>query len=363
MTVFERLDMSTLTVRAWSQEDGRRGGLGFIRLHRSSHDWFSRSIDLYCPLPKGRKSSTLQEEKCTCCFNRGSLIDFLNSKLPDAKLKKGFLFTGSSKRDIEQAWKGFMENRQWDPINIDLNANSQKLSDAEQFSGKIQFSEGVADSLISIEDKIVNAARKYEGKLGWIQDISWKISDFKLLFWKSSATINREVQAKHERAQQDISEQDPDYRNRLKMCCWEFCLLVLYDAGIITANQIDIICTIEKKHTKAQVFTDFRLSIVHALYDAFNPKKYDFDWKANPPGKGDLLLFFYNSSSIQNPYHAAISLGGYHYIDLVNSETKNVEIRTLSTKFEIVYKIPAADLSKNIEDFIDTYQGVLIRKG
>lgn len=238
--------------------------------------------------------------------------------------------------------------------------------------------------------KIVEAASKYLNKLKWKMengnDILFRrlASDFRLLFWKSKVTLPKylqdRLQEKYDHARNPDSLPYQDFRidfeaayntrssyecdeTELRMNCWEFCYLVLVDAGIITPQQVDHICSILEIKSRER---DNHLYLPSALIRGklADNQKITARVGAHP---GDILLFAkrepQSQSEILVPRHVVISLGNDQYLELQSCEvsedaSQKVSQKTLNDEF-IIYRIPCEEIAANIDRFIQENKHLL----
>lgn len=208
---------------------------------------------------------------------------------------------------------------------------------------------------------IVENALKYIDKLKYIQSNNTYVvfdpasgstaNDFMLMFCESLAdlpeNIKRAVNNKYLT------------RNFLKMNCWEFCFLVLHDAGLVKKATLDTLCQITEFRKKTFPNT----ATVNALYcDSLN--EYPKASKHNFPACGDVLLF--TKIGEVRPYHAAIAIDddGQYIEHLVNVRKQNLSISRLELFAQHgteIFIVPSHKLKDNILNFIDLNQDYLTK--
>lgn len=228
----------------------------------------------------------------------------------------------------------------------------------------------------ALSDKLVQAAIAYEGKLNWIgskgeynpgdNNIA---DDFMLLFGDSANLIPsnlKQVVAEKYQLIKAKSLKESNYNdnggivNNLSMNCWEFCLLALMDADIVSKEQISKITNIinvERENGNSG------LSLVHALYQ--NPvESYKSFNKECLPNKGDILLFF-PENNLTEPCHAAMCInneGGYIELNGDIFQAGNVQrnsfINNPESKYSAskIFYIPASSIQENVVNFIEKYK-------
>lgn len=120
------------------------------------------------------------------------------------------------------------------------------------------------------------------------------------------------------------------------MCCWEYVLLALFDADLLSR---------EKMERLIGTGSD----LVYALYQEPLSQYELYNNQNKQPAPGDILLFQHGRQ--ERPWHAAISIDNKGtYIDLV-AETTAIKQLT-GVKKSAVYIIPYEKIIKNIDDFL-----------
>ena len=159
-------------------------------------------------------------------------------------------------------------------------------------------------SKLNLNESLIQAALAYEGKLQWAQSMNGYITlnrkianDFYLLFCgiigPIPANVKKAVTEKFQRIKSKSKEAfnpDDEVVNHLYMNCWEFCLLALIDADIISREQISKIAHI------VNVKSDNSVQVPHALYHEPLELYTKFN-KDTLPCPGDILLFFQEKNS------------------------------------------------------------------
>lgn len=202
-------------------------------------------------------------------------------------------------------------------------------------------------------EKLIAAAKAYQGKLLHIVSngkyITFDLTrgnvanDFSLFFANGDddipLTINEEVARRIQAAQNDESDDKASIQTQPNMNCWEFCMLSLYDVGMVSKEQIQRLRRIQLSQN---------IEMVYAFY------KSPLTSYKKLPAKGDILLFQAANRSDARPYHAAIALDENNYIELIKGPVSINRFKLSLT--DKIYCIPFSEVENNIADFIKDHQ-------
>lgn len=225
----------------------------------------------------------------------------------------------------------------------------------------------------NLAQKLLQAAMVYEGKLQWLETsrkyVTFSLerddvaNDFMLLFCDRAgdipSNIKQAVTEKYQRAK-SISPKEyhwKDEDSELNMCCWEFCLLALADAGIISKEHIDSICFIvDISHANGNK----DIISLDALYQ--HPlESYSMLSEKCLPNPGDILVF--KSKTQSCPAHAGICIDeNGNYLELSKKSVKKnslIKHPALENGKNCVYFIPVNSINQNVQNFIEKYKNIL----
>lgn len=191
-------------------------------------------------------------------------------------------------------------------------------------------------------------------------------SDFKLMYWKTGAEIPENILDKvHQKFENALSLTDISEKNKLRMCCYEFCYLILFKSGLLMEDQINDIIHISansmarlpednprgKRVYMPEAFMDGDWSNVNSLVDD------------NLPLPDDIILV---KSIIGKIQHVALSLGGHKFYELNDGVLgeKDLLKNKFESKFESVYLkyyywVSLKDVQNNVTKFIELNRELL----
>ena len=139
----------------------------------------------------------------------------------------------------------------------------------------------------------------------------------------------------------------PTDENQMRMCCWEFCVFVLFQAGLVSSEKIARLLTFIPNRIKA--LPD---ALVQRPFSQYREVTVD-----HPAQPGDLLLFVRNRDCY--PWHAAICLKDHTHIELMCSWTdkgRYYSVKQLETRFyneEKIYCVPVDEAVQNIDRLLE----------
>lgn len=227
----------------------------------------------------------------------------------------------------------------------------------------------------SLERRVVNTGLSYRGLLNHTRDnmesykADWMspASDFKLLFWTSGCDIppriSQNVNEIYERTKKARINKNVIEKDGLNMCCWDFIFLCLLENNIVSKEQIDQICTITSCLNKEKKQHEEHFNLASAFFDSsqnYTVYRSIQDVASKPPALGDILVYFDGQNNW--PSHVMLCIGNYKYLHLVRKNKGVEEGNFLSKESRVfwgeekkIYRIPSAEISKNVKKFIEDY--------
>lgn len=178
-------------------------------------------------------------------------------------------------------------------------------------------------------------------------------SDFKLLYWKNGANVPESIRSKVARKVEKVILKE---ENKLRMCCWDFCYLVLCKANLITEEQMNDIIHIGA--VSKQI--DPLLSLPFALIDGDWANSNSFT-DSSYPSPGDIALVKYRWEEIEKIGHVMINSGPgtfYELDDNLGVKDFNAD-RFLKYNLQSYRWVSLQDVPKNIAAFIDRNRHLL----
>ena len=176
----------------------------------------------------------------------------------------------------------------------------------------------LAQPVLTNGQKIVDTALTLIGRFNWCSSSGGRFSysdpveglianDFSIFFSPGRAVVPKYIQdaVKQKYLNAVNTEIVPTRENQMRMCCWEFCVFVLFQAGLVSSEKIARLLTFIPNRIK-----ELPDALAQSPFSQYREVTVD-----DPAQPGDLLLFVRNRDYY--PWHAAICLKDHTFIELM----------------------------------------------
>lgn len=198
----------------------------------------------------------------------------------------------------------------------------------------------------NLNQAIVDIARSMLGKMQWVSsnetfENSYKEHNDFIINYSRDVNIATQVwNASRIRFNSFDTADEPN--NRLQMCCWEFGYFVLIKAKVIPENTVSDLLSLPKRG---------ELTLTRALHGEHLDRYRSLE-VIHP---GDWI--FYKRADDSEPHHAALYVGNGLVIQLLSGQVAYASLyqKKSDNDFGEPFRIPASELSINIQNFINSH--------